>query len=171
MSVVETYKVQLVNGPLADVQRWTLRGIPSLLMGGTIIDVRDFEHLRDDFRITHVLNLETEHSDIGKVSCDLCEYPTPDDGQMKASSWFRFAQEFLSIPLQLPDPVVYVHCQVGGSRTPMMVYFLLRRFFRMDPATALALIQTEKPSFGSAPYHVNYIASAEQAIVILPRAI
>lgn len=167
MSIVETYKVQFVNGPLADVQRWKLDGIPRLLMGGTILDAADWEHLRKDFGVTHVINLETEHSDVGKVPREqLLEIPTPDDGTMKPAEWFDIGG-FVRTAFRNPASIIYVHCQAGGSRTPMMVYFLLRRFSNLTPAGALVLIQTVKPSFGSAAYHVNYIASAEQALANL----
>ena len=167
MSVVETYKVQFVNGPLADVQRWSLDGVPQFLMGGTILDVADWEHLHKDFAVTHVINLETEHSDVGKVpAAVLFESPTPDNGEMKPAKWFQGIGKFVSGNLINPSTRVYVHCQAGGSRTPMVVYYLLRRFTNLAPAGALTLIQTVKPSFGSAPYHVNYIASAEQALAL-----
>ena len=172
MSVVETYKVQFVNGPLADVQRWSLDGVPQFLMGGTILDVADWEHLRKDFAVTHVINLETEHSDVGKVpAVVLFESPTPDNGEMKPAEWFQGIGRFASGNLITADAArasakIYIHCQVGGSRTPMVVYYLLRRFTNLTPAGALTLIQTVKPSFGSAPYHVNYIASAEQALAL-----
>ena len=157
MPVVERYSVQFLNGPLAEVERWTVPGCP-LLMGGSIISQADAEHLRRNHAVTHVLNLETEHSD-AQWGFVLCENQTPDNGEMKSAEWFRTGIDFV----KSATGRVYLHCQAGGSRTPMMLYALLRAYGN-DPGAALALIQTVKPSFGSAPYHVNYIASAEKAL-------
>ena len=157
MPVIERYKVQLVNGPIADVERWTVPGCP-LLMGGSIVDAADAEHLRRTHGITHVLNLETEHTD-DWPNLTICNNQTHDNGEQKPPEWFRTGIDFV----KAASGRVYLHCQAGGSRTPMMLYVLLRAFGN-DPGSALALIQTVKPSFGSAPYHVNYIASAERSL-------
>lgn len=167
MSVIERYKVQFLGGPLADVERWKLDAFPRLVMGGSLLGHVDWAHLQNDFGVTHCLNLETEHSDVEIVPTHLLrEIPQPDDGQGKPPHWFHSGllwANFL-VDESTPSAVLYVHCQAGGSRTPLMVYTLLRGIYQLQPGASLVQIQTVKPSFGSHPSHVNYLASAEQAL-------
>jgi hypothetical protein len=165
MSVVERYKVQFVGGPLADVERWELLGVGPL-MGGSINGTKDWEHLKKDFGITHVLNLETEHDDayLGPPEV-IGQLPTPDNGQFKNPDWFVQGVAFAQHAERTGR--LYLHCQAGGSRTPGMLYAILRHRYKYEPQEALDLIRTVKPSFGTAPYHSNYIASAEVALLAL----
>lgn len=166
MSVIETYKVQFLGGPLADVERWELPGC-SLLMGGSINGAADWEHLKKDFGITHVLNLETEHDDSALMPGEvLLQLPTPDNGQFKNPDWFVLGVDFAH-RVDLLNGRLYLHCQAGGSRTPAMLYAILRQLYRRGPDEALNSIRTVKPSFGTAPCHSNYIASAEVALLAL----
>ena len=164
--IVETYKVRFLGGPLTDVERWELPGC-SLLMGGSINGIQDWEHLKNDLGVTHVLNLESEHDDSAFVPSEaLLQIPTPDNGQFKNPDWFVLGVDFAH-RVDLLNGRLYLHCQVGGSRTPAMLYAILRQQLRYSPSEALDLIRTVKPSYGTAPYHSNYIASAEVALLAL----
>lgn len=172
MPVVQTYDLQFVNGPVAPVQRWRIEPLQpqfqKMLMGGTIRDVADYNHISNNFSSEYVLNLETEHSDFGKVPADkLLEAPVPDDGQMKPphmiAVWCSFAKDVLLDK----KAGLYIHCQAGGSRTPMALYAILRGVFDWSSQAAIDVIRREKPSWGTAPYHINYIASVEIAMQAL----
>ena len=159
--ILSQYKVQFLNGPLADVQRWSVH--PAFLCGGSIIDAADWKGLQaPPFGCSYVINLEQEHSDQGKGIADLLEIPRPDDGSPRPAEWFqnawRFAREKVASGQR-----GYLHCQAGGSRTPAMLYYFLRKL-GYSQADALAFIRQDRPAFGVHSYHVAYIASAEAAL-------
>ena len=168
MPIVERYQVQFLNGPLADVARWVLPEFPQLLMGGSINGSADWDHLKKTYGITHALNLETEHDETSIVGDCGLHIPVPDDGQPKNPAWFAVGLYFTSKVLSQPHQKLYLHCQAGGSRTPTMLYAILRKRFSLPPKEALTLIRAEKPGYGNHAFHVNYIASAEVALLGLP---
>lgn len=183
MPVLERYQVQLLNGPIATAERWTVgeaneRHLCQLLMGGSIASKEDWAHLRDDLKVTHVLSLETEHDDRASGVPDevLLWLPTPDDGGMKQPAWFHLGWQFVLKAVRDEKARLYLHCQMGGSRTPLMLYPILRRLRELSLPSgpipdwpknrALNLIREVKPSFGTHHAHANYLASAEVYLAI-----
>ena len=136
----------------------------SMLVGGSIVDAADARHLALDFGITHVLNVETEHDDSGKGVDHLLQLQVPDDGSRFPISFVRAAVAF-GKPVVMGNGKLYVHCQMGGSRSPAFVYAVLRGC-GSPPAAALEAIRTAKGdiNWGVHPYHVSYMASIEEAL-------
>ena len=137
--------------------------VPQILVGGSILDSEDWVHLRDVFGITGVICVESEHSDSGKGIEKLCELPTLDDGQPKPKELFVdaivFAREVLGAGGRL-----YVHCQMGGSRSPAFAYAILRAVLGMSQGAARTWIAMAKPGYGEHPVHQTYLASADSAV-------
>ena len=148
-------------------QRWFPD--PKILVGGSILNKEDFEHLQRDFGVTAVLNVEQEHTDVGKVvGVPLCELPTQDDGQPKPTEWW-FAGIGFSAPLLLDSSsnVLYIHCQMGGSRSPAMAYGCIRAILGLSQEDALRRLHRGVPSYGTHQGHWNYMNSCESALLLL----
>lgn len=144
-------------------RRWWAH--PKILVGGSINDTRDWNHLRDDFRISAVLSVESEHGDGGKVvNAPLCQLPTSDDGQPKPIEWWWAGFGFAAGIFEDLNAILYVHCQMGGSRSPAMAYGILRTVFGKSGDEALEAIRAGVPTYGSAPGHIQYLESCERAI-------
>lgn len=162
-AVAETYTNTLYgNHPC---QRWWLS--ERVLIGGSILGADDWSHLRDAYGITAVLNVEIEHSDADKGIATLCELPTFDDGLPKPPMWFVAGAQFGKAALAHPAARLYVHCQMGGSRSPLMGYVILRHVFGCTADKALDAIRVVKPTYGEHPFHKFYLASAEAALLLM----
>ncbi len=171
--VAETYQNTLYHyQPDIVVSRWWLPTFP-ILIGGSLIDAADYEHLKEKFGITHVINVETEHDDTGKVPAEfLCQAQVDDLGAPfpaeKVLSVIAFAMRALEAGGR-----IYLHCQMGGSRSPGFAYAILRGVFGFSPEVALKIVNDGKmkrrhqgeddQGFGWHPYHVTYIQSVEDA--------
>lgn len=117
------------------VRFWALE--PRLLVGGTILGPVDGEHLKRSYGVTHVLSVESEHDDEGKgFQPDVRErWAFPDSGSPKGAPWtepgaipvsnveacIRFARRVL----EQPHTVLYLHCMMGGARSPCIAYAVL----------------------------------------------
>lgn len=171
--VAEFYENRLYHyQPTIRVSRWWVPGYP-LMVGGSLLDSADWEHLARDFEIEYCLNVETEHDDAGKVPAGhLCQARVSDEHcppipYEALATALDFAQ---SKPLSAK---IYVHCQMGGSRSPAFAYLILRGKYGLDPAPALAklnegFIVRQRASQGEAaqPYghhsgHWTYMNSIE----------
>jgi hypothetical protein len=164
--------------PTHKVQRWWVND--DIMVGGSINDAADYKHLQDDFNIKSVLNVETEHSDVGKNITFLSECQVPDDGTPFSIDIVRHAVSFAKMTFGFGP--MYVHCQMGGSRSPAFAYAILRWVFKMNPADALKEVQNGKDWFmkiqngqliggsgliyGNHPYHKNYFDSIEKALKV-----
>lgn len=157
--------------PSVIVARWWAH--PRILVGGSIIDEADWKHLRDDYGIAGVLNVETEHDDSGKKIPVLCQAQFADDGKPDPKVLYtglKFARGFLAVdPLKLDAPgmKLYVHCQMGGSRSPAVAYMILRDVFRMTPGAAVQAIRNgkEDPKWGEHPVHIGYATTIDQLLM------
>lgn len=171
--IIEQYANRLYLGHAC--HRWSVH--PLVIVGGSIFDQADWAHLRDDFGVRSVLNVETEHSDEGKGIPVLSECRVPDDGTPFPAGLVRHAVSFAH--LNVGHGPVYVHCQQGGSRSPAFAYAVLRWVFQMPKQDALRAIQTGKDdwsqaanyatpgpvsSYGHHHYHRSYIESVESAL-------
>jgi protein-tyrosine phosphatase len=151
---------------------------PSLvIVGGSIIDNADWLHLRDDYNVRSVLNVETEHTDEGKGIPVLSECRVPDDGTPFPFGLVRHAVSFAHV--NVGHGPIYVHCQQGGSRSPAFAYAVLRWVFGMSKQDALQAVRTGKDdwsqvanystpgpvsSYGHHSYHRSYIDSVDSAL-------
>lgn len=167
--VAESYvNTVCINSPTAK-RYWVT---PEMMLGGSIIDVQDYEHLKKDYFITGVLNVETEHGDTGKTIDYLCETRVPDDGSPFPLEYVRkaalFTDKFLTENKGKNN--LYVHCQMGGSRSPAFAYMVLRHHYKMSIEDALGQIRGIMPSgnnYGEHPYHQTYLSSIEQGLASL----
>lgn len=139
-----------------------------ILVGGSLIDELDWKHIKSQFGIRAVLSVESEHSDIGKGIDEPYLYqPVPDDGLPKPVEWWITCISFAYGVLRDPARKVYVHCQMGGSRSPAMAYAILRVCMHMTKEGALARIRRVLADYGGPPGHQAYMRSAEDAITLL----
>lgn len=135
-----------------------------ILIGGSIIDLPDWAHLRDDYGITGVINVESEHSDAAWGIPELLERPMPDDGTPRKAEDIRAIVEFARAQFAKRGRL-YVHCQVGGSRSPAAAYAILRDVRGLTSEAALKVIQKHVPQYGTHPTHVAYMNSIDTVIV------
>lgn len=144
----------------------------NLLVGGSIISPADGKHLAADFRVGVVLSVECERSDEGRWEEGRwegahCWAPFSDTGG-DASEAMRKLLAFVRChaydywPPGVAGPRYYVHCQMGGSRSPAAAYLVLR--LSLSPSAALVCIQRGKPGYGQHPFHQAYLAAAEKAL-------
>lgn len=165
MNPVETYcNTKYANQPC---NRWWLVH-ERLLIGGSVIDLQDAEHLQKDLGIGAVLNVEREHTDVGYFDAlPLLELPTVDDGTPKPIEWWAAGVSFCTKALR-NGLRVYVHCQMGGSRSPAMGYGILRSAWKYNAENALGAVREKGvPSYGDHPVHVNYMNSYEVAAFLM----
>jgi len=166
--IVESYPNTLYLGHVC--HRYWVSASPSpIMVGGSLLGAEDWEHLRRDFGISDVINVETEHDDAGKLPPgNLCQARVPDDG-----SPFP-AERVLSVCLFAARRLLetkgaasfYVHCQMGGSRSPGFAYAILRGVLGVGADVALSAIRAcpGREAYGDHPYHRSYISSVESAL-------
>jgi len=144
---------------------------PEMMVGGSIIDAADYEHIKNKFYMHGILNVETEHSDFGKgINVDeLCEIQVPDNGTPFPLEYVeraaKFTDEFLTKNKGRKN--LYVHCQQGGSRSPAFAYMVLRHHYKMSESDALGQIRGCVPNgnnYGWHDYHKAYLKSIEDGI-------
>lgn len=110
-------------------QRWWVD--VDILVGGSILDQADLDHLRNDFGVRTVLSLD-DYEIAGVDTAKLRDHwlPTHDDGRPKPAAWWyqgvEIGMKFFS-EVQAGTPgVLYIHCGMGQSRSPAMAYAILR---------------------------------------------
>lgn len=143
--------------------RWWID--PRILIGGSIHSPMDFEHLRSTYGITHVLSVESERSDWGKVLLErLCYLPTADDGSAQHPLMLQKAAEFGAEVLEINNNKLLIHCQQGASRSPTYGYAVLRKVYGIDRDEYLRRVRHIMPEWGKHPFHPVYMNSVEDAI-------
>lgn len=166
--IVETYSNSLYEGHTC--HRYWIPGGFFVMVGGSVLGPEDWAHLQSEYGITHVINAETEHDDAGKIPVDrLCQVQIPDDGspfpaeKVLAACLFVAERVVNAPPGQ--DPRFYVHCQMGGSRSPAFAYALMRGVFDLSAEESLSAIRaTHKSDYGDHPFHKSYLGSIESAL-------
>jgi CheY-like chemotaxis protein len=138
---------------------------PKILVGGSILNQSDWLHLQNTYNIQSVINVESEHSDFGKGIKNLCEQLVPDNGAPFSKEAVLNVVNFAKNALQHGN--IYVHCQMGSSRSPAFAYAILRYCFNMSKEDALGRIASKRPDakkYGYHPYHQSYLNSVEAAL-------
>lgn len=164
--VVEDYINKVcINQPTA--KRYWIT--PEMMVGGSIIDAADYEHIKNKYYMYGVLNVESEHSDFDKGISYLCEIQVPDNGTPFPSEYVqraaKFTNEFLTKNKGRKN--LYVHCQMGGSRSPAFAYMVLRHHYKMNTSDALGQIRGCVPNgqiWGNHEYHKRYLKSIEDGL-------
>lgn len=155
MSLAEDYVNTLYCGH--PCKRWWAG--PRLLVGGSIVSFADAIHL-GSFGVKAVISVESERDDEGRNPYPHIYKPTPDDGTPPPVEWWR---EILAFARLYAGGVIYVHCQMGGSRSPAVAYAILRDR-GASPDEALGVLREFKPTYGEHHYHKSYLAAAEAAL-------
>jgi CheY-like chemotaxis protein len=136
---------------------------PNIMVGGNICDQADWEHLRDTFGITAVLNADP-YPDPSTIPNYLC-CPVNDDGNGFSKETIQQIIEFVSKNL---GGRIYVHCHLGFSRSPHYVYVILRACYRMSKEEALTKVLNALPSsshhWGFNQHTTSYIKSIEDVL-------
>lgn len=166
MAHAESYHNLLYPHPEVNlIQRYWVT--PSLMVGGSIVDEDDWKHLQRDFGLQSVLNVETEHSDEDKGIPRLSECRVPDDGTPFPQGIVRQAVSFAKLAAGFGP--LYVHCQMGGSRSPAFAYAVLRWVHFMSPQAAFDAVRASRDwapglPYGDHHFHQAYIASIDAAL-------
>lgn len=172
--IVEVYANSLYSyQPDIQVVRWQIPGYP-IIVGGSLIDAADYAHLAMDFGVRGVVNVETEHDDTGKVPPDLlCQQQVEDDGSPFTKDNVLAVVRFASQKVQ--GGPLYVHCQMGGSRSPGFAYAILRGVYGLDREQALKALNEgfkvrkagtadTEAEYGWHPVHQSYLNSVDEAL-------
>jgi len=166
MGILEHYtnKLYLPPGQPLGARMTRYQVNQNIIVGGSIVDVDDAEHLARDYGVTHVLSVESERDDAGKLAPfkSAARFAFPDNGHPPPPECVLMCIGFLNTAmLSTPRPIIYVHCQAGGSRSPSIAYALLRAQGH-DAAQALQLIRTARgDNWGEHPFHLSYRAAVE----------
>jgi CheY-like chemotaxis protein len=163
VGIAETYvNTVCINTPTA-TRYWVM---PNIMVGGSVTSKEDWEHLQKAYNMGAVINVETEHSDVGKGIDKLLEIQVPDNGTPFP---FDVVKKAVLFSKNNMDKNIYVHCQMGASRSPAFAYAVLRYCYNMTPQQALEKINESYPShnYGYHGYHQTYIGSIEQALAEL----
>ena len=148
-----------INTPQA-TRYWVTHNI---MVGGSIIDGDDWQHLKKDFGIDAVINVETEHDDSDKGIKRLLQVRVHDDGSPFPHSYIHQLVHFIRKVGK--DKVYYIHCQQGNSRSPAFAYAALIACYDMRSDQALEILQNTVPNgYGHHPYHQNYIKTVEDGL-------
>lgn len=172
MTAAETYINRLYEGHTC--HRYWVTGYP-LMIGGSLLGPDDWKHLQDDFGLDICVSAETEHDDVGKLPAwDLIQVAHPDTGGPIPANLILSACLFVAARLVLdPGVKAYVHCQMGGSRSPAYAYALLRGVWRVGASEALAVVSSSMQvgkgrPYGGHEFHQTYLRSIEEALALLP---
>ncbi len=165
--IVETYaNSSYTLDPTVLCRRyWVIQN--GLMVGGSVLDAADFHHLQKSYRITDVINVETEHDDTGKVSPDNLFQAQFEDNGAPIDPWKVVGAVAFALKRKLltPTTVFYVHCQMGGSRSPAIAYAILRTVWGLNPEVSLNIIRSvREDNYGDHAYHKLYLASIERAV-------
>lgn len=165
MSLAQSYINRRYEDHLCE--RWWAH--PWILVGGSINDAADYQQLVDSFGIRGVVSVETEHVDDGIVPADRLWYvPFPDNGVDPGPDvWHRViagAKAAFEIDRSGNPTPIYVHCQMGGSRSPAAAYVVMRALLLMSDDGALTAIRRTRSSYGAHQFHQTYLNSARRAL-------
>ncbi len=112
-----------------------------------------------DAGVTHVLNVSTEPSDPARLPGARTAWaPTVDSLLPQPASWYRRGLSFARRALAEPSNVLYVHCQEGRHRGPLMTYVILRALRGLPPPAARRAITSRR---AAADFPRVYLQSAE----------
>jgi len=122
------------------------------------------EHVRclAEENITHVLDcrMSNPHPEIYD-QCDIVhrQYGILDDSQSQPDAWFHQGAKFALDAMKNPSARVVVHCLLGVSRGPSMVYAILR-LCDMSAEEAESRIKAARAMVRD----IKYRADAERAV-------
>lgn len=163
-NIAEFYTNTISRDSVKTARYWVA---PNLLIGGNICNQDDWEHLKNDFNIKSVINVDGDlsngHSDKNKNIDNLLEYYVPDNGQPFPANCIKeiiaFAKKHISEP-------IYLHCHMGISRSPHFAYAILRGCLNMSKKEALSKIYESLPMshIGFNNHTINYIKSIEDVL-------
>jgi protein-tyrosine phosphatase/CheY-like chemotaxis protein len=159
--VAETYINKICINTPTSTRYWVTQNI---MVGGSILDGQDWQHLKNDYGIDAVINTETEHDDAGKGIDHLLQIRVHDNGGPFPNSYIHQLVSFINMLGK--DKTYYIHCQMGGSRSPAFTYAVLRGCYGMTKEQALAEINKSMPNgnYGHHSYHQAYIATVEEGL-------
>ncbi len=157
----ESYINNFAQPPVA-VLRWWVPGYP-VMVGANIQDDADLAHLRKDFGITHVLDVESGRpatADHGVGFHKKIEMV--DNGMPMAPALLHDACSYAREVLADKNAKLYVHCHMGASRSPAYVYAILRSVYGLSHEDGLIAVNRGFPH--GEGYHWSY-HPAQQAYV------
>lgn len=103
---------------------------PRIAVGSAITSAGDVRALIDD-GVTHVIDCRIESrygepSPYAGTSIAYLRCGVPDDGKPKPDEWFFTGIDFALRAFRRAEARVLVHCRMGMSRSPTMVFAILR---------------------------------------------
>lgn len=146
MTVLETYEVPRESWDGTDTlaaRYWVVPG--KLLVGGLVRGTLDGFHLAQDYGVTHVLNVATEGTDIGKWPTGVTVIHRSFDDNGHGIPPYILA-DAIHFAWSAVDGVLHIHCRKGGSRSPAIAYAVLRSRGQ-SPDQARAMVSAGKGDF------------------------
>lgn len=141
---IESYTNHLAVPP-ATILRWWIPGYP-ILIGGNLQNVDDWNHLRDDFGITHVLDVEAGRPPVVILPPEnYRKIEMVDNGLPMAAPLLHDAVTFARDALRDPTAKLYCHCHMGASRSPAYAYAILRSVYGLNHEEGLVAINRGFP--------------------------
>jgi hypothetical protein len=131
-----------------------------LALGSAVSERSQVEVLVRD-GVTHVLDCRIQGADLELYRGTGIRYQqhgTHDDGKSQPDEWFFRGLTFALDALGVPHTKVLVHCRFGMSRSPTMVYAILRA---QGEAPEAALAKISKARLVA---RVTYREDAERAV-------
>ena len=136
-----------------------------ILVGGSIVSKEDGAHLVRDFGIDAVVSVESERDDEGRWVGNSIYMPFPDVGDAPKPEIFRSILQFSRRCVRdMLHAKFYVHCQMGGSRSPAVALLLMRGLFGLSAPVALEAVRQHKPGYGDHEFHRAYLSAVEEAL-------
>ena len=146
--------------PPCDVHRWYLPG-HRILVGGSVVSSADWNHLVNDFGITHCLSLDARGREF--IPGDrLIAVDVPDSGLPLAAALLREACGRAREVLLRNGEKLYVHDLMGAARGSAFAYAILRGVLEKSHEEAIVAVNQGVPH--SSGYHWGYNDAARAHI-------
>lgn len=142
----EAYENPFTSPPGHTVLRWWLPDFPRIMVGGNVVSQADWEHLANDFGITHCLDVEAGRPNDGRVPPSrYLKVEMVDNGMPMAAELLRQACSFARDVLSQEETRLYLHCHLGGSRSPAYAYAILRCVYGLSHEDGIVAVNKGFP--------------------------
>lgn len=136
-----------------------------ILVGGNILNMDDLNHLKNDYNIKSIINVDAMQNHTGAIE-NLLQVSVLDNGDGFSKEIVNKVVDFASANLNAP---IYIHCHLGFSRSPHFAYAILRACYKYSKECSLQKIKSSLPTssheWGFNQHTSKYIESIELALL------
>jgi protein-tyrosine phosphatase len=164
----EAYVNQFAVPPVT-VLRWAIDPFP-IMVGGNVQSRDDWEHLRRVHGMMFCLDVEAGRANDDRVyDYAYKKVELVDNGTPFSRDAIREACLFARESLCPYRGKLYVHCHMGGSRSPAIAYAILRAVYGLSHESGLVTLNRAFPHgegyhYGYHPTHQAYIGAIDAFI-------